>query len=222
MGSYLRQVTAIFVLRSVSLWNTPSNLLWLRNTARQLLRYVDETAGSSIHAEMVLRLSVDSGPVVVYLCERQKELYATLTDHGPQQYASSDLEDFVLEPTQFPAGVEVQEYLEISIPIENPLFCLSAAQVIDPMLDNPELLNGGMGLAQDIRLAAGQDILDVLLDANNNQNADDEDAFDGGDDEGWRWRNGHRAPVSRGQPLDLTRPLLQLFLLSLLPWITLT
>jgi hypothetical protein len=96
------------------------------------------------------------------------------------------------------------------------------------MLDNPDLLNGERGgmrlVLQDMgmgRLAAGQDILDVLLNANNDQDADDPDEFDG-DGEGWRWRNGQRAPISRGQPLDLRRPLLQLFLLSLLPWITLT
>ena len=96
------------------------------------------------------------------------------------------------------------------------------------MLDNPDLLNGERGgmrlVLQDMgmgRLAAGQDILDVLLNANNDQVADDPDEFDG-DGEGWRWRNGQRAPISRGQPLDLRRPLLQLFLLSLLPWITLT
>lgn len=109
------------------------------------------------------------------------------------------------------------------------LICSSSSQVIDPMLDNPELLNGERGgmrlVLQDMgmgRLAAGHDILDVLLDTNNNQNTGDEDDFDGGDDEGWIWRNVHRATVSTGQPLDLRRPLLQLFLLSLLPWITLT
>lgn len=53
------------------------------------------------------------GPMVVHLCERQKELYATLSVHGPQQYASSDLEDFK-EPTQFPAGVEVRKYFALA------------------------------------------------------------------------------------------------------------
>ena len=94
------------------------------------------------------------------------------------------------------------------------------------MLDNPELLNGERGgmrlVLQDMgmgRLAAGQDVLDVLLDTNINQNTADVDEFADGNDVGWRWRNG---PASRGQPLDLRRPLLQLFLISLFPWITLT
>jgi hypothetical protein len=60
MGSYLRPVTAIFVLRNTSLWNTPSNLLWLRNTAKQLLAYIDAAEGSCVNVEMMVRLSIDS------------------------------------------------------------------------------------------------------------------------------------------------------------------
>ena len=138
MGSYLRPVTAIFVLRNTSLWNTPSNLLWLRNTAKQLLAYIDAAEGSCVNVEMMVRLSIDSKgndshrkddvnvftqcsvieslpateasrSMVCHLCERQKELYATLSVNGPQHYAACDLEDFVLEPSRFPAGVEVQK-----------------------------------------------------------------------------------------------------------------
>lgn len=87
------------------------------------------------------------------LSERQVELYRMVTA-CPQlcRYALCEPDDFLPEPTRLPIGVE--------------------AEIIDPMLDNPELLNndqrpqGGMrAVLNDMgirRLAAGRDLLGII------------------------------------------------------------
>lgn len=216
-GSYLHRIRKLYPERAARQWSHEAILRWARSTITGLLREIDTT---TVQKHIIYDTKE--------LAKRQIDMYAKLS--SPQiplvKYASPTPAGDQLIP--FPIGVLPPDM-----------------QALDPMFADPHLLEGGVRFRQTwseqyqeierlSRLRSGHTGLDTMLPddlqhqveglLNQLQQVMMGDPQDGAQEVDPRPEErvrGDRLPrrESEGGFLDLSLPLLQLFWMSLFPWV---
>lgn len=210
-GSYLDGIAALTEARSrAGMWARPELLQWLFLTAQMVLNVLDEN-GQKRNSSDVL--------------ERKR---TSLRNLIPMATGRSLLDDILVRQDILYSALCTNPVLQFYIPIDVRSYQPSETgngaalgeEFLHPMLDDPMLLG-----PQAAGRVEGDGILDQLV-----QTQYDLQLALGGDadfDLGMvpihlRGARGQQVDQrDRSPPLDLSRPLIQLFFLSLLPWIRL-